>query len=112
MNLLKTIMEVKMSKKIIAFTFILLITLIAGLTTVKVVKSHHEKELLVSTKYITEKARLCYKEKKCTNDTVTLKELYDLKYLDKQVNPVTKEYYNENSIIKKEDNNYVFKELN
>ena len=36
------------------------------------------------------------------------KELYDLKYLDKQVNSVTKEYYNENSYVKYSNNEYVF----
>ena len=36
------------------------------------------------------------------------KELYDLKYLDKQVNSVTKEYYNENSYVKYSNSEYVF----
>ena len=101
-----------MNKKIILFTIILILSLIIGVTSIKIYRSHKEKQLIVSTKYIIEKAQLCYNEKKCTEDTVTLKKLYDFKYLEKQKNPITKKYFNENSIIKKEGNNYTFEEVN
>ena len=115
-------MEKKINKWCICITFILVVGLICGFTTYKVVRSHNEKLTLVETKYIIETARKCINEHKCkdknnvtlntVNDILisllTLKELYDLKYLDKQVNSVTKEYYNENSYVKYSNSEYVF----
>lgn len=97
-----------MNKKIISITIIAIIIIIAGGTAYKVNKSHKDKLMYVSELYIIEHTKLCYNEKKCTTDVVTLKNLYDLSYLKNEVNPVTKEYYNENSYIKKEENNYSF----
>ena len=62
----------------------------------------------VEEKYIIEAAKKCKIEKECNNDTITLKELYDLKYLEKQVNPVTKEYYSEDAYVTLKNNEYVF----
>ena len=102
-------MEKKINKWCICITLILVVCLICGFTTYKVVKSHNEKLTLVETKYIIETARKCINEHKCKDkNNVTLKELYDLKYLDKQVNSVTKEYYNENSYVKYSNSEYVF----
>lgn len=97
-----------MNKRIILGTFIIIIFLIGGFTSYKVIKGHNDRLMLVSEKYILEKAKLCYDRNICTEDTVTLRLLYDLDFLNVQVNPVTKEYYNENSYIKKEDNNFQF----
>lgn len=97
-----------MNRKIILGTFLIIILLIGGFTTYKVIKGHNDRLLLVSEKYIIEKAKKCYDRKICVNDIVTLKELYDLEFLDIQVNPVTKEYYKDLSYIKKEENNYSF----
>ncbi len=53
----------------------------------------------------------CYNDEKCIEEKITLKELYELKYLSNLTNPVTKEYFNEKSYVIKKDNNYVFKEI-
>lgn len=97
-----------MNKWIISGTIVIILGLVIGVTTFKVVKMHNNKLLLVEEKYIIEKAKKCINEKKCNNDAITLKELYELKYLNKQVNPVTKEYYNEESYITLKDNEYIF----
>lgn len=109
MNLKKNIMEEKVNKKIILGTIFIIITIIGGTTTYKVIKKHHSNMLLVSSKYIEEKARDCYNDKKCLTNEITLEMLYSNNYLVKQVNPITKEYYNEKSYVLKEDSNYTFK---
>ena len=47
-----------------------------------------------------------------TEKDIILKQLFeircDLKYLEKQVNPVTKEYYSEESYVTLKNNEYVF----
>lgn len=101
-----------MNKNILTITILIIILLIGGVSTYKVIKRHNDRLMLVSEKLITERARRCYEEKKCTENTVTLKTLYNLDYLEIQANPVTKEYYNESSYIKKEDDHYTFVEVN
>ncbi len=97
------------SKVMVALTFIICIGLIAGTTSYKVIKKHNDNLLLVSKKYIIEKTKQCYNDKVCSGNSVSLKNLYEHSYLDRQANPVTKEYYNEASyIVKLEDNTYNF----
>lgn len=98
----------KVNVSLICITIFLIIGLIFGTTIYKVMKTHNDNLLKVSEKFIIEHAKDCYNEKRCTNETVTLKELYDLKYLARQANPVTKEYYKEESYVKKEGNTYTF----
>lgn len=97
-----------MNKWIISTTIIIIFGLIIGVTSFKVVNKHNDKLLLVEEKYIIEKAKECKMEKKCNNDNITLKELYDLKYLEKQVNPVSKEYYSLDAYVTLRNNEYVF----
>ncbi len=97
-----------MNKFIVTFTIIIVVGLLIGVTTYKVVDDHNKKVLLVQEKYIIEKAKDCINQKKCSNDTITLKELYEKNYLDKQVNKVTKEFYNENSYVEIKDSMYRF----
>lgn len=97
-----------MNKWIISTTIIIIFGLIIGVTSFKVVNKHNDKLLLVEEKYIIEKAKKCKMEKKCNNDNITLKELYDLKYLEKQVNPVSKEYYSLDAYVTLKNNEYVF----
>ena len=101
-------MEKSMNKWIISTTIIIIFGLIIGVTSFKVVNKHNDKLLLVEEKYIIEKAKECKMEKKCNNDNITLKELYDLKYLEKQVNPVSKEYYSLDAYVTLRNNEYVF----
>lgn len=97
-----------MNKWIISTTIIIIFGLIIGVTSFKVVNKHNDKLLLVEEKYIIEKSKECKMEKKCNNDNITLKELYDLKYLEKQVNPVSKEYYSLDAYVTLKNNEYVF----
>ena len=101
-------MEKSMNKWIISTTIIIIFGLVIGVTSFKVVNKHNDKLLLVEEKYIIEKAKKCKMEKKCNNDNITLKELYDLKYLEKQVNPVSKEYYSLDAYVTLRNNEYVF----
>lgn len=95
---------------IILLTLILLLTIV--ITIIKVVKNHNEKLLEVTDKYIVEQAKKCVNEKKCLEDKITLQTLYDLEYLEKIANPVTKKYYNNESYVLKEENNYTFVDIN
>ena len=97
-----------MNKWIISTTIIIIFGLVIGVTSFKVVNKHNDKLLLVEEKYIIEKAKECKMEKKCNNDNITLKQLYDLKYLEKQVNPVSKEYYSLDAYVTLRNNEYVF----
>ncbi len=81
-------------------TIIVIMLIVGSVTTYKVIKNHHKKLIQVTTDRIVDAAKKCYYEEKCTNKTVTLKELYDLNYISKQSNPISKEYYNEESYVK------------
>ena len=94
----------KRNKIFITLTLFIIVVVVLGLTIYKVVDDHNEKLLHVKS----EKAKNCLNEKKCTGTKVTLKTLYDLGYLETQVNPVTKEYYSESSYVLKEDTDYNF----
>lgn len=98
----------KRNKIFITLTLFIIVVAVLGLTIYKVVDDHNEKLLHVKSEYIIGKAKNCLNEKKCTGTKVTLKTLYDLGYLDAQVNPVTKEYYSESSYVLKEDTDYNF----
>ena len=104
-------MGIIMNKLFVTITLIIILTLLTSITTYKVITKHNEKLLLVENKYIIEQAKKCFSEKKCNEDNITLKKLYSLNYLEKQVNPVTKEYYNELSYVKK-DTEWTFVEVN
>lgn len=99
-----------MNKYFVSGAIIISLGLFLGFTVFKVVNIHNKKLLLVEEKYIIEKARDCVNQKKCSAEkgTITLKELYDLKYLEPQVNRTTKEKYNELSYIKVNGTNYEF----
>ena len=99
-------------KKIIIYLTIcgiIIITLIP--TTYLIVKNHNNKLRDVTYKRITEAAKKCYLKEDCTEDKITLKELYDKKYLKKESNPITKEYYNEESYVKVSNKEYKFIEV-
>ena len=83
---------------------IVLIVLIPTLYTI--IKRHNNRLLEVSNKRIVEAAKKCYEDEKCKNEKITLKELYDNKYLKKESNPITKRFYNEKSYVEKKNNDY------
>lgn len=97
-----------MNKICITVTIIIIITLVIGVTTYKVVDKHNDKLMEVEEKYIIEIAKKCLNEKKCSGSKITLQTLYDLEFLDMQANPVTKEYYNPESYVEIKEANYTF----
>lgn len=97
-----------MNKYWISATLVIALGLIIGVTIFKVENVHNEKILLVESKLIIERAKDCINQKKCNNDIITLKELYENGFLERQVNRVTKEYYNEESYVTKKEDSYVF----
>ena len=97
------------TNKINIMASIVIITLLITIPTIyKVIKSHNNKLYQVVEKKAVEAAKKCYYEEKCLDTKIYLKDLYELDYLDKLSNPITKEYYNEDSYILKEENNYSF----
>lgn len=98
----------KSNKIIVISSIIIIILIIAIPTTYKVIKNHNQNLYKVVEDKIIEKAKECYYDQKCLEDKITLKELYDNKYLDKMSDPITKEYYNENSYVERKDNKYKF----
>ena len=101
----------KINKYSITASIIIISGLLIAVTSNKVKKKHNDKLILVKEKYIIEIADKCINEYKCKSDKVTLKELEEFDYIKKEVNPVTKEYYNEKSFVTYENNEYVFKNI-
>lgn len=102
---------VKIINKISIILVLTVFVIIIIITSIKVVNNHNDKLLEASHKYIIEQAKKCIDEKKCLEEKITLQTLYDLDYLEKLANPVTKKYYNNESYVKKEENNYTFVEI-
>jgi len=96
-----------MNKIVISGTLLIIIIMIGIPTFINVRNDHENKLIKASEQRILEAAYKCYLEKKCTTNYVTLQDLYDMKYLEVQTNPVTKKYYNSDSKIKKEDNKII-----
>lgn len=97
-----------MNKKIITITIIIIIVLVSSVTIYKVLKVHNERLITVEEKHIIEVAKQCVNEKKCSGSEITLQTLYDLEYLERASNPVTKEFYNPESYVLIEDSSYTF----
>lgn len=88
-------------------TLILLVLLVAIPSIIKVYNKHRVKlynSVIDNAKY---QALKCYHEDNC-GDVITLKELYDLKYMDSLVNPLTKEIYDENTTFTIKNNKVSF----
>ena len=102
------------TNKIVIYVTILAIVIIVGCPTFyKVVKENHRRLYVVTNKLVTEAAERCYYERKCDNPKVTLKDLYEKKYLEEEViDPVTKIVYDDLSYveIKEKDSTFFPKE--
>ena len=88
-----------MIKKSILITVIVTIIMIIIPSGFIVIEKHNDESIKVIHKYIEEAALKCYKEDVCKDSNVTLKTLYDLKYISKVADPITKKYYNENDYV-------------
>ena len=87
---------------------IVVILLIAIPSISKTIKKHNDNLYLVVQKEIIDAAKKCYFEEQCKEDKIYLKDLYQLNYLEKKYDPISKEEINENSYVSITDNNYEF----
>ena len=87
------------------FLVVFFILLIAG--AIKTLNNHHDKEYLVINNKILESAKNCYKDNACEGE-VTIKDLYEKNYLDKLIDPLTKEDYDDSICIKYENKKALF----
>lgn len=96
-----------MNRIVVSGTIIIIVLMIGIPTFINIKKDHEKKLMTVSKNRITDAAKNCFLDNKCTGDVITLQDLYNLGYIDEQVNPVTKKYYNSNSKIKYENKKIV-----
>ena len=87
------------SKNYITFIIIAIILIIGITTCIKVYKSHIENAYKVITKKICEATSKCYGDNICNGDNIKLEVLISNKYIEKQVDPKTKEYVDVNTSI-------------
>ena len=99
------------NKVIINITIVAIILIILIPTVYNMIKTHNDRLIKVTEKRIEEAAKDCYLKDICKDNKITLKVLYDNKYLEKESNPITKEYYNEESYVLVKNNTYIFKEI-
>ena len=99
------------NKVIINITIVAIILIILIPTVYNIIKKHNDRLIMVTEKRIEEAAKNCYLKDICKDNKITLKVLYDNKYLEKESNPITKEYYNEESYVLVKNNTYIFKEI-
>jgi len=93
-----------MFNRIVIFGSIIIIFLMIAIPTYSNVKKDHEEKVITATKMeIIKSTKQCFLDGVCKGNSTTLKELYDNKYLKRQVNPITKEYYADDSLIKYEN---------
>ena len=92
-------MEKKKTNKIHTIIILLLLITIIIFTIYKLNKNHEEKLYNVMYKKIEYNSYKCYLDKKC-NDSFTLEDLYENKYLDTMYDPITKEELKSNTSIK------------
>jgi len=84
---------------IFTIVLVILIGTVATATVIELNERHEEKLIYSMETKIAYYAKRCYLENNC-KDTVTLKDLYDRKYLtDVVVHPVTKEIIDETTTI-------------
>lgn len=65
-------------------------TIVLFMSAYKAEKIHEEKLMLVINNKIKEAAKECYLKKECVNN-IKLQDLYDKKYIEEVINPVSKE---------------------
>lgn len=87
--------------KIIIYLTIVTLLIMIGIPTVqKIIKENEQNKYLVMEKLITESAEKCLYENHCKSNIITLKELYEKKYLfETVIDPNTKIVLNENSYV-------------
>ena len=86
----------KRNKFLIAFIGSIILIIIVIATIVKVYTNHIDHLYYVVESKIIESTKKCYLEEVCTGEEVTLKDLIEKDYIDKQIDPKSKEYIDEN----------------
>lgn len=99
------------NKTIIYITVVALVLIILIPTIYTIVKKHNDRLINVTYKRIEEAAKDCYLKGVCLDEKITLKQLYENKYLEKESDPITKEYYNEESYVERKDKKFKFIEV-
>jgi len=93
------IMESKNNNRIwLLATGVIIIFLIAIPAFIKVYNKHRIMLYNSTIDNVKYKALKCYREDNC-GTTITLQELYDLRYTTTLVNPLTKEIYDSNTTL-------------
>ena len=95
------------NKTAILITILIIVFSSIALTLWKVSNRHLERTVLVVQKRIIESALDCFNDDVCLNDKVTLGELIKKGYLSKEINPVTKTYYSNESYVTKKELTFV-----
>ena len=96
------------NKITIIFSTIIILLIISIPTIYKTVKNHNNNLYQVVENKVIEAAKKCYYEDKCPKNKILLKDLYELKFLEKISDPITKEIYNEETYILIDDNIFKF----
>lgn len=95
----------------ILLTVITICCIIAIPTYFNLKKNHEEKLKEVIRNEVITASKKCFLDNVCTGESTTLRFLYEKKYLNKIIDPSTKKYYDESSIIyykdKKIDLNFI-----
>lgn len=80
-------------------TLLIIIAMVLVPAYIEVSQEYKENLNLVFEKKVVETTFKCIKEGNCNYGNTSLSKLYSLNYLEKQYNPVTKAYYNDESYI-------------
>lgn len=94
--------------KIKVYIPLIILIILLVITMYKIVKNREEKLYKSFYGKIEYAAKKCYLEENC-KETITLKELYKLKYLEVQYDPVSKEILDENIEIEIKDTKITLK---
>ncbi len=98
----------KIDRKINIGIIVASLSVVMVFTMYKIIKTNRDKLYLVTEKRIVEAFIKCKRDRICINNSETLKFLEDNKYLEGEIDPITKEYYNLNSYVIYKEGKYEF----
>ena len=99
-------MEQKKNNITIIIYLMLILTIIVFIIY-KIIKTHEDRLYTVLYSEIEYKAKRCYLDKECDN-TFTLSDLYEKKYLNIMYDPISKEELNRDLVIRINNNKVEF----
>ena len=89
----------EINKNFAALLIIAILIIILVSTSIKIYNTHLDNEYKVVTKKICEATKKCFIDGKCEGKSIKIDTLTKEKYLEKIVDPKTKEYVNGNVVI-------------